>query len=804
MGEHQITDTHTGFSSPAPKTRRGRHERRNLSHRAVLAVCLGGLQFIAVLSVVLSTYVSSERALLRQAADSMRTASETIESQVKNFLDPARNTLDATRRLAEKDVLDVSDDAALEKHFFQQLQVAPQLAGIFLADESGRFVYVMRSDTEGLYRSKFIPPFEFGQREHPASFIWRDDSFLVVEEATDPRDRYEARTRPWYVSVDQQPGPTWTNPYIYFTTREPGITYAVPVLDENGETRAILGIDIHIDAISDFLIDLWPSSRGAALVLNGDGEVVAHPELDLIRDDADMDHPELARVDQIDDPISKAAFGRFAETAATLGTDPKFADFEFGGESYVSSLVKITEPDVRWLIAIHASMDSFVGEISRDRTRGVWIAIAIALLTTAIGFALANRINRPLLQFATQTQRAARGEVSPDEALQAPYRELQSTGATFVEEVKRRRRFETAYSSTFELASRGMAQLDPQNGQLRRTNAQLCKILGFSERQLQAKTLNDVLSDPGETTLHNILEAVLAGRESIEESQFTCHGGDLVWLRMNAILIRDGFGHPDHVLMIFDDIQEVKTNEEITAGLRREMSHVARVNMMGEMASSLAHELNQPLSAISYNVDTAQLLMGDLERSENLDEILSDIARQSKRASDIIHALRGIVRKDGGNKSDFDLGELITQAITLVEFEARQRHVVIYSTGASGVQAFGNRTQIAQVLVNLLKNSIDAMSTSKIRGGVIQIVCSEHEGHVQVDVTDNGPGIPSDTKLFQPFNSLKPDGMGLGLSICRTIVEQHGGDIWHDPAHTNGTVISFTLSTPKQHSTEAA
>lgn len=779
-----------------------KQDRRNLSHRAVLAICLGGLQFIAVLSVVLSTYVSSERALLRQAEDSMRIASESIESQVRNFLDPARNTLNAARGLAENGLLDISDDAALERHFFQQLQVAPQLAGVFLADETGRFVYVMRSEEEGVFRSKFIPGFALGDETHAASFTWRDSNFGIVNRAFDPNDRYEARTRPWYVSVAENSVPTWTNPYIYFSARKPGITYAVPVLAADGRQRAILGIDIQIEAISDFLGHLWSKNRGAALVLNKKGEVIAHPELDLIRDDADLDHPELVHVDQIDDVISKAAFGRVAEIASETGSEPTYSSFEFDGENYVSSLVEIVDPDIRWLIAIHASIDSFVGEIKLDRTRGIWIALAIAVLTSAIGFAIADRINRPLRKFATQTRMAARGEMSPDEALQTPYLELESTGETFAEEIKRRRRFEAAYGRTFELASRGMAQLDPFNGQLKRTNVQLSKILGFEEGELRQTTLGMLLADPKNSVVAEALGAVLKDHEYIEEAQFICQNGELVWLRMNGFLVRDGIGKPDHVLMIFDDIQEAKLNEEITADLRREMSHVARVNLMGEMASGMAHELNQPLSAISYNVDAAQSLLNSSSYSQDLKEVLSDIDRQSKRAGDIIHALRRMVRKDHGNMTSFDLLQLIHQARTLVEAEAAQSHIRISVSADIKARPVGNRTQIAQVLVNLLKNSIDAITASDRKDGSIAIKCSEGDKQIQIDVIDNGHGIAPDAKLFQPFNSLKPEGMGLGLSICRTIVEQHGGKIWYEEARKTGARISFTLPAQSEDDVE--
>lgn len=766
-----------------------------MSHRAILALCLGGLQFVAVLSVVLSTYVTSERALLRQLGDSMNEVSANIISQVQNFLNPAQHTLDATRVLAENGVLDIYDNAELERHFFQQLQLAPQLAGIYFADQSGRFVYVMRSDEAGTYRSKFIPPFSQGSRTHPAEYIWRDGRYSVLETAQDPADTYEARTRPWFTSVTQSRQSVWTDPYIFFTTRDPGITYAVPIIDANGEIRGILGIDIQIDALSDFLANLWPEDRGAAIVLNDRGEVLAHPKLAPVRDDTDMDHPQLARVDQMGDTLAQAAFGSVLHAPPEISAKPVFSNFEQDGERYAATLLGVLDPDVRWLIGIYAHADSFVGEVRKNRTHGVWIALAIAVLTGLMGLALANRISRPLRVYADKTRLVARGEASPEDALQSPYAELDGPSEAFAREIRRRQRFEAAYGRTFDLSSRGMAQLTPETGQFLRVNTQLSEILGYEHEDLEQLTLADLLPDRGDTQVSDAIALLQEDSEYIDEREFLCSDGKPRWLRINALLIRDEKGTPDHILAIFDDIQNQKQNEEITAQLRRDLSHVARVNMMGEMASSLAHELNQPLSAISYNVDAALMTAkrDDRPQDDDLAEILSDISRQSHRAGDIIRALRGLVRKDRGRLAEFELLSLTQQAVTLVEAEARGHHISIDVTCAPDLRVLANRTQIAQVFMNLLKNAVEAISDTGAKSGRISITCSRTADMVLVDIEDNGPGVDPDTNLFQPFDTLKPEGMGLGLSICKTIVEAHGGEIWYDKRHPMGTKICFTL-----------
>ncbi len=768
--------------------------RKRKSLRATLALCLGGLQFLAILTVTLSTFVSSENALLRQSRNSLNEVSVNVISQVKSFLNPARQVLDATRRLAENDVLDIDDIAVLENHFFQQLQVAPQLAGIYLADETGRFVYVMRTEEPGRYRTKVIPPFAPERREHPADFQWRNDRFTLLETADTQTDTYEARTRPWYTMVSEAKAPIWTQPYIFYTTRQPGITYGVPVLDEAGNIRAILGVDIQIDALSGFLLDIWSERRGAALVLNEDGSVLAHPTLVLIDQDADFDNPELPMVDQIDDPHARQAFGALAQTSKPKVEGPVHTDFELNGQDYVAMLIQVSEPGLRWLIGLYAAEDNFIGEIKKNRVQGIWIALSIAVLTGAIGLALADRIYAPVRSFASQTQRLSSGEITPDEGVHSPYRELEDSGAALAQEVRQRQRFETAYGRTFDLASRGMAQISPETGRFQRVNGQLCDIMGYDAEEMEHMTLAETLPDDGQQIAVKFRETLLQDSEFIAENQFIRKDGSPIWLRVNAILIRDEKGVPDHAVAIVDDVSDRKQAEDEASRLSRDLSHVARVNLMGEMASGLAHELNQPLSAISYNVDAAKITLEEIgDPDPELTQILSDIDRQSRRAGDIIRALREVIRKDRGRQSPFELAGLVRQTVTLMEAEARVHDIKLNYVETNLPPVTGNRTQIAQVLVNLLRNAIDALSRSACEDGLITISTHVTSEHVEVQVKDNGPGVSPDVKLFNTFDTQKSDGMGLGLSICRTIVKANGGTIWHDPTNPQGAQFSFTL-----------
>lgn len=794
----------TAWNANTPNLTGPKVERaRGLSLRATLAICFGGLQLIVVVSVILLTFFSSERALLRQSDTLMNAAGMNVVGHVSSFLAPARQSLDATRKLAENQILELDDDTALERHLFQQLQIAPQLAGIYYATPGGRFVYVMRTQEDGQYRTKIIDDFAQDQDSHPARFIWRDDHFSELKVAADPADTYEARTRPWFQSVAQSGRPVWTAPYIFFTTRKPGITYAVPINAPDGSIIGILGIDLQVNAISDFLADVWDNQPGTAIVMNDTGEIVAHPSLVLIQEDADYDHPKLTMINDVEDFVARLAFGSMINEGLNADSDKLTTSINHEGDRYVALMTAIPEPDLGWLIGIYAPEDAFIGEIRQARRRSIWTALVIAALTSLLALKLADWINRPLQAYSDRTKLISLGERPPVDGLQSPYRELDETSKAITSAIKRQQRIEMAYGQTFDLASRGMAQILPDDGRFLRVNDELSELLGYKKSALENASLDEILPKDGAATLDTLRTALLRDSELIEEIKFLRLDGKSIWLRLNAILIRDEQGQPDHILAIFDDVSAEKQTEELASQLKRDLSHVVRVNLMGEMASGLAHELNQPLSAISHNIDAAQQTLVEMNPVDpELAEILGDIDRQTQRAGNIIRALRDIVRKDGGRMAPFDLLQLTRQSMVLLAAETKANNIAVNLTGDAPVEVVGNRTQIAQVFVNLLRNAVDAIESAPSASGDISIRFETQAEVIKVEISDSGPGVAADVSLFSTFDTLKPGGLGLGLSICRSIVEVNGGRIWHEPMEGHGARFCFTLKRPTGNTTE--
>ncbi|MGQ0588292.1 MAG: PAS domain-containing sensor histidine kinase [Sphingosinicella sp.] len=246
------------------------------------------------------------------------------------------------------------------------------------------------------------------------------------------------------------------------------------------------------------------------------------------------------------------------------------------------------------------------------------------------------------------------------------------------------------------------------------------------------------------------------------------------------------------------DLTERQQTELRLQDLQSELAHVGRVSEIGTLASSLAHELNQPLTAVTNYCETARDLLSEQPDAETLGivrEALDDAAKEAVRAGQIVRRLRDFIAYGETERRVEHLPRLINEANALALVGSREHGIEVeVKLDRSASRVIVDRIQIQQVLVNLIRNAIDAMLDSRIRALTIR-TRTESNGFVRVSVCDTGGGINEEIagQLFQPFVTSKESGMGIGLSICRTIVEAHGGRIWFEPGRRGGTEFHFTL-----------
>ena len=231
---------------------------------------------------------------------------------------------------------------------------------------------------------------------------------------------------------------------------------------------------------------------------------------------------------------------------------------------------------------------------------------------------------------------------------------------------------------------------------------------------------------------------------------------------------------------IIRDLTDRKAQLREAEELRARLTHVGRLGTLGEMVSGIAHEVNQPLTAISNYASACRRLMqaGTISGAE-LGAALEKISTQAERAGQVIRALRALVRRRDEVRETLDCNQLIREVSRLVEFEARQAGFRLVLTLAEDLPPVaGDAVQIQQVILNLVRNGLDEM-LAHARDDLIEVATAAADGGVEVVVTDSGPGIaPAATEhLFEPFFTTKAEGIGLGLSICKSIVSAHGGSL---------------------------
>ncbi|MCW5745378.1 MAG: PAS domain S-box protein [Alphaproteobacteria bacterium] len=245
------------------------------------------------------------------------------------------------------------------------------------------------------------------------------------------------------------------------------------------------------------------------------------------------------------------------------------------------------------------------------------------------------------------------------------------------------------------------------------------------------------------------------------------------------------------------DVSERKATERRLEELQTELAHVSRVSEMGQMASTLAHELNQPLTAVLAYLGTALHLLESGDGHEKAQSVVERAASQARRAGSIIHKLRDFLGKGQTTRRPEAINTVVEEASALALIGAKQLQVQSrLELDPAAATVVLDRVQIQQVLVNLIRNAIEAMAHGDRRELVVRTHAAE--GRIEVSVSDTGPGIAADVaaKLFQPFVSTKTGGMGIGLSICRSIIQSHGGDIRALPNPAGvGTTFTFTLPT---------
>src|SRR5438552_2783073 len=316
-------------------------------------------------------------------------------------------------------------------------------------------------------------------------------------------------------------------------------------------------------------------------------------------------------------------------------------------------------------------------------------------------------------------------------------------------------------------------------------------------------TFEDLISrwhpDDRDKVRQALRDAIKNGKDYDAEFRRVLSDGSVRWVAARGRVQVNKQGSPIRLLGVSMDITARKQAELEAARQRHDLAHLARVNALGELSSSLAHELTHPITAILSNAQAAQRFLDADEVDLNeVREILNDIVTEDQRAGEVINRLRRLLRKGDPqtHSDDIDLNEVIGDVLKLMRSDLINQNVSVDTDLAQDLPAVtGDRIQLQQVVLNLLLNACDAMANYNSSERQLLIASKSENGEVRVSVADRGGGIPEGKRaqVFDRFFTTKKEGMGLGLSICRTIINAHKGEIWATNNSDRGASFHFSL-----------
>jgi PAS domain S-box-containing protein len=382
-------------------------------------------------------------------------------------------------------------------------------------------------------------------------------------------------------------------------------------------------------------------------------------------------------------------------------------------------------------------------------------------------------------------------------------------GVAFVLDLSEQKRAEEAlraseerWSKLAENSSAGIALIAP-DGRFIAINPALQKMLGYTEDELQQRTISDITYEEDRAATEARIQGGHEGQRRVyrAEKRYLRKDGGIMWADVSTVFVPASGSNSAFFSAVIVDSTEQKRAEGALQKAQAELAHVTRVATLGELAASIAHEVNQPLTAIVNNANACLgLLPSDMNEPDDVREALSDIANDADRASTVLARIRGLIKKSPLQKTRLDLREVVSAVLILARNEAATRRVTIKSEIPEDLPfVSGDHVQLQQVLLNLIMNGMDAMTEVEEEQRFLLISGRPeiYDGRpaATIAVQDCGLGLETEQldRLFDPFYTTKPEGMGMGLAISRSIIEEHSGRLWVEPKPGPGATFLISL-----------
>ena len=368
---------------------------------SVLFTLLGLLILVEVLTVfavLASQRFATERALREYSHELLKNVVDETRENAVGYLRQAQDTVALASSVFEAELIAIDDPARLDRFFLEQLRVIPQVDSLYYGDQHGNFVFSKRDPAAegGGFVTKIIRTTVDGPER--VTFIHRDLQLAETEKRSDPDDTFDPRKRPWYTGALESNAEVWTEPYIFYTSRRPGLTVASSVRGPKGITLGVVGADIELSAISDFLKTQRIGTSGAAFVIDRDGNVLAHPrdgELSQYDNDEQLRLKKLSDLDPVTAGAGAQLGRRFPNLDALHHTH--YDKFKVGDKSFLSMFVPLLDHvQNRWVMGVYAPEDELAQKIREGQRESIILGVAMSLLVVTAAVLIGLIMLRPI------------------------------------------------------------------------------------------------------------------------------------------------------------------------------------------------------------------------------------------------------------------------------------------------------------------------------------------------------------------------------------------------------------------------
>ena len=571
-----------------------------------------------------TTFISSQRVLRDHAKDIMENIAELAMEQSQNHLAHAHGAAALTRRLLSAEVVSSSEkyQQTLERYFLDQLAIYPHFAGIYFGRPNGDFFYVSRHSRfapDG-FRTKIIRN-DNGVRH--TRLYWRDRQMQLIADEVDFEDRFDPRQRPWYQKALRQRGIVWTDPYVFFTSRKPGITIAGPSYGADGILKGIVGVDIEIDHLSVFISNLKIGKNGRAFMINNNGDVVAFPELEKMKtgDVTANGSIRLAKIEEIDDALSNKAFqavnldkgqdGRFQLDA------PRFARFQHNGRQHHAMLTPFSIEQWPWIVGVHLPEDDYLGGLKNNRRFNILLTLCISAVATVLALLLAASIIRPIANLAQEASAVKNDDLDSRFALESCYGEIQDTAKSFIRMKFAIRESHAKYRGIFENIQ-DVYYETALDGTILEVSPSVAKVTPYTRQGLIGKNVSDFYIAP-ESRSKMIDTVVETGRLSDYEIALKDPQGHPIYYSLNSTLMPDEKGAPAKIIGSMRNITARKKDEQELETYREQLEV-----LVAERTADLERTNQKLLEEIEHRRQTESALSESEEKYRNILESIDE------------------------------------------------------------------------------------------------------------------------------------------------------------------------------------